>query len=170
MKKNVVMSFFMRILKAEGTPSSIARGVAIGLITGWTLPVGLQTLPTIFLAVIFRANKVIAWSCTCFTNPATVIFLYPIQCYVGSWLCFHPLKYAEFSTKFNGIIHAEKWMEVVRNFLALGKDIIVPFLVGGIFFAVITAPVAYVLTFKFVSWYQEKRQERRLKRMAVEKK
>ena len=50
MKRTVFLRTYLKIIRTEGTPSSIARGVSIGLAVGLIIPVGLQTLPAIFLA------------------------------------------------------------------------------------------------------------------------
>ena len=50
MRKNSLYKLYLKVVKAEGTPECIARGVAVGLTVGLILPIGFQTLPALALA------------------------------------------------------------------------------------------------------------------------
>ena len=138
--------------------------MALGLFIGFILPVGLQTLPALALAFLLKANKVLTWTFTCISNPATVFILYPIQCYTGSLLILHPLNYTELSEKFGAIISADGFRESCSAFASLGWDIIVTFFVGGLFYGTILGFAGYWTGKCLVTLYRKQREQRRLKR------
>lgn len=165
MKVNKFRRFYVKLIKSEGTPTSIARGVAIGLAVGLIIPVGLQTLPAIFLAFVFKANKVLTWTFTCVTNPATAIVIYPFKCWIGGFLLFSPMKMDHLAEEFHDLLHAETLIGGWNAFTSLGWDILLPFFAGGLFFALLAAPLGYILSFKAVAAYHARRERRRLRLM-----
>lgn len=164
MWKKSLYKLYLKIVKAEGSPESIARGVAVGLTVGFVLPVGFQTLPALVLAFLLKANKVLSWTFTCVSNPASMFILYPFQCWVGSYLIFKPLSLKTFSSRFSVLSEASSWAEKFRALGELGLDVMVPFFAGGIFFAVISAPAGYVISRKLVLAYLRRKERLRLMR------
>ena len=160
MKRTVFLKTYLKIIRTEGTPSSIARGVALGLAVGLIIPVGLQTAPAIFLAFVFKANKVLTWMCTCVTNPATAIVIYPVQCWIGSYLIFHPISFSTFTAEFNEVVHAESIAAAWQAFTELSGVILLSFFAGGLLFAIIAAPLGGILGYKAALAYQEHRKRR----------
>lgn len=167
MRKNTLYKLYLKIVKAEGSPESIARGVAVGLTVGFVLPVGLQTLPALALAFVLKANKVLSWTFTCVSNPASMFILYPFQCWVGSYLVFNPLSLDSLSHRFSDLSKAGSWSETFHALGALGTDIMIPFFAGGVFFALISAPIGYVVSRRLVLAYL--RRKERLRQMRLEK-
>ena len=138
--------------------------MAVGLFIGFILPIGLQTIPALALAFVFKANKVLTWTFTCISNPATIFILYPIQCYTGSLLILHPLNYAELSGKFGAIVSADGFRESCAAFASLGWDIIVTFFVGGLFYGTVLGLAGYWTGKTLVTLYRKQREQRRLRR------
>lgn len=163
--KRYFRSLYMKVAKAEGTPESIAKGVAIGLCCGLIIPIGLQTVPALVLAVIFKANKFLSWTFTCVTNPASVFFIYPVQCWVGSYLIFRPLTFSRLQKDLEALATIETFADAFAVFQTMSWSIIIPFFVGGIFFAVISAVPGYWLSLKLAQKYQERKERKRLRRL-----
>ena len=170
MRKKTLYKLYLKIVKAEGTPESIARGVAVGLTVGLVLPIGTQTLPALALAFLLKANKVLSWTFTCVSNPASVFLLYPFQCWVGSYLVFKPLSMESFSSRFSALVKASSLSETFRALGELGADVIIPFFAGGVFFALISAPVGYIVSRRLVLAYLRRKERLRLKRQQKESK
>jgi uncharacterized protein (DUF2062 family) len=158
--KQSALRLYVKILQQEGTPESLARGVAIGLFNGMFFPVGTQTLPALICAFIFRANKVLSVLFTLISNPANVFLLYPIQCYTGSLIIGNPLKLGELNEKFRDFLDVMS----MDAFMALGWDIIVSFVVGGAFYGAVLGVIGYKLTYRMVSAHRSKKAMRRLNR------
>lgn len=167
--KRTISSLYLKVVKAEGSPESIAKGVAIGLVCGLIIPIGLQTLPAIFLAVVLKANKVLSWTFTCVTNPASVFFIYPVQCWIGSYLIFRPLTFSKLQGDLHALMTIETVSEAFAVFGAMSWTIIIPFFAGGIFFAIITAIPGYWLSLQLARKYQERKERKKLRRIQREK-
>ena len=161
MRKNKLYTLYLKIVRAEGSPECIARGVAVGLTIGLVLPIGTQTLPALALAFLLKANKVLSWTFTCVSNPASVFILYPFQCWVGSYLVFKPLSLDSFSSRFSALAEASTLSETFRELGALGADVMIPFFAGGVFFAVICAPLGYVVSRRLVLAYHRRKERLR---------
>lgn len=161
MRKTRLYRLYLKLVKAEGSPESIARGVAIGLAVGLILPVGAQTLPVLALAFLLKANKVLSWTFTCVSNPASVFILYPFQCWVGSYLVFKPLSRDVFASRFSALVNASSISETFHELGELGADILIPFFAGGVFFAVICAPLGYVVSLQLVRAYLRRKERLR---------
>ena len=164
MRKNSFYKLYLKIVKAEGTPECIARGVAVGLTVGLILPIGFQTLPALALAFLLKANKVLSWTFTCVSNPASVFILYPIQCWVGSYIVFRPLSLNSFSSRFSSLTEASSLSETFRALGELGADVMIPFFAGGVFFALVSAPIGYVVSRRLVLAYLRRKERLRQKR------
>lgn len=165
MKKFSLRRLYFKVMQQEGTPESVGRGIAIGLFIGFLLPIGTQTLPALFFAFLFKANKALTWLFTCISNPVTVFFLYPIQCYTGSWLIFRPMSFADLNDKFGAIANADGIRAVAEAFWALGSEIMITFFVGGLFYGTISAAIGYWIGSRLVRLYRKRKEKKRLERL-----
>ena len=100
---------YMRVMKHSGTPEYIARGVAVGFFVAFFIPFSLQMMIALPVALLCRAAKLVALLCTWISNPVTIAFIYPLQCYVGSHLIRRPLSYAALQKLMDGIAHHPSW-------------------------------------------------------------
>ena len=165
MKKYSLRYLYLKIIRQEGTPESVGRGIAVGLFVGFILPIGTQTFPALFLAFLFKANKALTWLFTCVSNPVTIFILYPIQCYTGSWLIFHPMSFSDLNDKFGAIANAEGISAVMQAFLALGSEIMITFFVGGLFYGTICALIGYWSGYRIVTLYRARKEKKRQERL-----
>ena len=152
------------MVRSRGTPEYIAGGVALGLTIGLIIPIGFQIVIAVPLAFLLRVVKVPAVIFTFVTNHFTVIFIYPFQCWIGSYLIFKPLSLDSFSSRFSSLAEAATWTEKFRALGTLGLDVMIPFFAGGIFLALICAPAGYVISRRLVLAYLKKKEQIRLKR------
>jgi hypothetical protein len=74
---------YRRIVRLQGTPITLARGMGIGVIIGCVMPPGTQIAAVVPLAVLLRANVATAIAGTFISNPATFAPLYAFNCHVG---------------------------------------------------------------------------------------
>jgi len=70
----------------------VAAALGIGFFCG-LLPVPLQTIPSVFLAWLARANLPVAIAAVWITNPVTTPLIVLIQYFVGSWALGSPAKH-----------------------------------------------------------------------------
>ncbi len=169
MRRNFFTKLYVKIISQEGTPESVGRGMAIGLFIGFILPVGLQTIPALALAFLFKANKALTWLFTCISNPASIFVLYPIQCYTGSLLVLKPISFASLDEKFGAIASADGFRAITKAFLDLGADIMIAFFAGGLFYGTIFALAGYWTGSRLVRLYRTKKAKRRAERQQKQK-
>ncbi len=161
---------YLKLVRNQEPPEYTARGVALGLFIGFIVPMGLQIVVVVPLAFLLRTSKVMAIAFTFVTNHLTVFILYPLQCFIGSYLLFHPLTYAEVSGKMHNLIHCSEWREALREMGQLGLEIGAAFFAGGALLGGIAAGLGYFLTLRLIAGYRRARDARRAARPQHEKK
>lgn len=159
------MSFgeFLKSLRAkmvgEALPvPRIAAGWALGMFVGCFIPFGMQLIVSVPLAVGLRISRVGATVATFITNPITIIFIYPAQTWLGSRVVGSPLDW----TYLKGVcarlgevslFSADGW----RTLGEIGGRILGGFFAGGLLFALVTAPITYLLVARIVTKYRKRR-------------
>jgi uncharacterized protein (DUF2062 family) len=71
------------LFKLEKDPKKIARSISLGTFFGIILPMGIQTIVTIPLSVLFKCNIVISSGATLITNPITIVPIYTLAVMLG---------------------------------------------------------------------------------------
>ena len=126
-------------------PEDVAAGWALGMFVGCAVPFGLQLLVSIPLALMMRVSKVGATLGTLITNPVTIFFIYPAQTWVMYNIIFGHRELKELPTEWT-------WASV----RALGTDVLVSFLLGGLALALILSPITYFAVKRFVIRHRAK--------------
>lgn len=155
-KKNIRQTY-LRMLKHKGTPESVGRGAAIGLMTGFAIPFSVQMLVAFPLAMLFKAAKLPSLLFTWVSNPLTIPFIYPFQCYVGSVLLGHSFSYES--------LRVASATPTLANLLGFGGEIILSFFVGGLVFGSISALIGYFIIVRLVRRHRETRLRRRERKL-----
>lgn len=156
--------YHRKVLRQTGDPGYIARGVALGLIIGWVIPMGFQIVLVLPLAFVLKAAKVPAIVFTFVSNHFTVIFLYPLQCWLGSLVLRNGLTFGKLTQMTRDVVAAlenASMREAWREFSELGWRVISSFFVGGLLLGVPSALVGYYVTLNLVRRYRRFREERR---------
>ncbi len=153
--------YYYKLVRQAGTPEYLARGMALGLFIGFLIPMGGQIIVVLVLAVWLKASKILAIAGTMVTNWFTVIIIYPLQCLIGSYLLFHPLKYSALQEQFRGLTENFSYSAL----WALGLEIAVPFFVGGLFLGIIAGFAGYRITLSLVREYRKHKELRRQKKL-----
>ena len=154
---------YLKLVKQSGAPDAVARGVAIGFFIGLIIPMGGQTVLAVALAFILRASKLPAMACTWISNPWTVIFLYPFQCYIGSKVIGGDLTFSSVSDIFAKFMKDPSF----GAFTDLGRDIVLPFFIGGAMLAVPVALISYFATYGMIVSYNKRADAKRFKRLSA---
>lgn len=162
--KRKLLYAYSKIVRADGTPEYIARGWAIGMFIGMFIPMSFQLTISIPLSFLMRGSKIGATLGTLVTNPLTVIFIYPFQCWLGNRLIGGDLSWNAIKDAIKGLLTEADF----ASFAALGWDIILSFFAGGLLFAVIATPLTYIAVYHLVLRYR--RLKAALKAKRAEKK
>ncbi len=129
--KKYLHSPYLWILNRE----SVARGVAVGLFVGIIPVLPFQTLLTICIAILIRANLPVAFLASWISNPLTIFPIAYLTYCIGIWVLGEPNQTTVFSKDFSwtmGGMH-EAW-----------QSFGVPFFVGLPLLSIGTALLGYV--------------------------
>ena len=140
------------IAREQKPAGFIARGWALGVFIGSVVPFGLQIYIALPLAFVLKCSKVGALTGTLISNPATIIFLYPAQCWVGSRLLGNALSWSMVTDSFNGVMERQDWSSLME----LSGHFIASFFAGGFLFAAIAAPATYFAVLSMVRAYRRR--------------
>lgn len=146
-----------KMVREKMPVNRIASGWAIGMFYGCVIPFGFQLILSIPTAVFFKASKIGASVGTLITNPITIWFIYPIQCYIANRLIGGNLTYEAITEAMKKVIEAGDY----STLLSLGGELVVSFFLGGFILAAICVPLTYFGVRALVSQYRLAKEKRR---------
>lgn len=162
-------ALFLKLMRTQASPASLARGVALGLFIGFLIPMGLQILVVLPLAFLLKAAKIPAVAFTFVTNHVTVFFIYPVQCWVGSYLMFNPISLQSLEAQLDGLIHAPDMQTAMVEVARMGLQLGGAFFLGGALFGVIAGVIGYICAYQAAVRFRAKLAARRASRVKVQK-
>lgn len=157
-------AIFLKLMRTQASPESLALGVALGLFIGFLVPMGLQILVVLPLAFWLKASKVPAVAFTFVTNHVTVFFIYPVQCWIGSYLMFHPFRLSVLQDQLRGLIQAPDMQTALVEISHLGLQLGISFFLGGLLFGAIAGGIGYMGTYQAAVRFRKKLADRRAAR------
>jgi uncharacterized protein (DUF2062 family) len=158
------LKLYLRLMRHPGSPKSVGRGVAAGLFSAFILPGG-HMLIAFLLAMLMRGAKGAAVLATWITNPFTIPFIWPVQCYLGSFVIGDLLSYPEIKRLLADALTSPSWSSVGT----LGLELILSFIAGGALLGVLTAVPGYFITAIMVRRYRARRLHRKTAKMVCRK-
>lgn len=146
--------YYHRLLRMEGSPEVIARGLAVGVFAGWFPWFGLQTLIALTIALVVRGNKVIAVAATWISNPLTYVPIFAFNYHIGLLVLRSP------EDEPFELTALESWQGVQE----LGSTILVPLFLGSFVVGIISASLSYFVGLRLIQRARQRRLARRRKR------
>ncbi len=137
-----------RMMREKQPPSFVARGWAIGMFYGCTIPFGFQLILSIPTAILLKGSKVGATVGTFITNHFTIFVIYPAQCWAGNLIlraCGRDVMSVERIVDELGrvgkmsMLSGEFWSALGQ----LGSGVMASFFIGGILLALVCTPLTY---------------------------
>ncbi|MBI4709919.1 MAG: DUF2062 domain-containing protein [Nitrospirae bacterium] len=120
------------------------KRISIGIFMGISPFLGLHTVGAIFLAWVFRLNKLVAFVGVAMLNPWTLVPVYSLCLWVGAKL-----------TGVKQIIPDIDWADLtILTFMEKLGYLLVPFIVGTLIIAVVSAVISYFIIHKIASKYK----------------
>ena len=86
--RRVAVYRMRRLARLEGTPHTIAAGLACGVAVSVTPLLGFHILLAAMLALVFRGSLVASAAGTFFANPWTIPVIWLASLRLGSWMLF----------------------------------------------------------------------------------
>ncbi|MFZ5759398.1 MAG: DUF2062 domain-containing protein [Thermodesulfobacteriota bacterium] len=156
--QRIVKYLYLRFIRLQGDPVTLARGVGIGVFVGQTPTIPFQSAITLFLAMYFRGAKIPALLASMLTTP----FTYYAAWKIGTWLTPWDLSWERIAAAKEIIQSGAGLAEILAEFGKLGQETIFAMLLGGVLWAAPCAIVSYFVAYKFFLVVQEKRRKKHI--------
>ncbi|MDD4317658.1 MAG: DUF2062 domain-containing protein [Victivallaceae bacterium] len=161
LNKATFIYYYLRLVKEKGTPEYVAKGWATGVFVGFLVPVGFQLVIAIPLAFLVKGSKIGATVGTFISNNFTIIVLYPLQCWIGSYILANPLSFSKIKSDMANLFKEPCY----SSLLSLGSELIASFFVGGIFLAAIFTPISYFVVKWFIIKHRHNVELRKMRKI-----
>lgn len=135
---------YLRLMRQSASAHSLAMGLAVGVFAGFLPIIPVQMAVAVALAFPVRGNKAAAALGTWVSNPVNVVPMYALMYWVGGM--FVP----------NSATFDPARLDM-RDMLASGADFFLVMLLGGMVLGIPAAFITYVLTFRGVNAYRQRR-------------
>lgn len=143
---------YLRIMRLKASTHAIALGLALGIFVGFLPIIPFQTVVALAFAFVFRASKIPAAVGTWVSNPVNLIPFYTMLYYVGRWLLPMEAPNLDFH-------HLE-----LKSMIEQGWGLVVVMFAGGVLLGIPGACITYIVTFRSVNSYRQKRMIRLIKK------
>lgn len=155
------------VVKLRSSPRSIAGGLGLGVFIAFTPTIGVQLILAFIFATFFDLNRPAAMIPVWITNPVTVAPIYTFNYWLGIKLWDGP-PLSEVSGLFIDIgrtMTSLEFWDIKEQFLAvlqMGRDILVPLLLGSLVIGLVTGLLTYFFSLKLLSIFFTRRSDKRL--------
>lgn len=151
-----------KVLHADDPPHQLALGLAIGMFVTLLPLIGIQMVLTLFLAWIFRANKLVGLPLVWISNPLTIVPIYYPSYVLGCKLMGEPVvsdKWVNLKAEW-GIVEANPlatWGMKVRFWWESLLEFVWPLGLGSLVVATVGGILTYYISLYFIRSYRIKR-------------
>ena len=155
--------YYLKFLRLQGDPHSLALGVAIGLFVGVTPTIPLHSALIIIIAWPMRGNILAALiAATAISNPLTWLPQYYFSWKIGSWLLPGHLSWNRIQSMLCLFSSDAGFKQCLSPLRQLGLEAAAVMIVGGVLLAIPFACPGYILSFKFFCTLRKKKRERHI--------
>lgn len=141
----------IRLVRLQGEPDAVGRGMALGLFIGMTPTFGIQMFLALGFAFWLKQNKIAALIGVWSTNPLTAPIIYGMEYEVGRLMM--GLSYPNVAIQFS-----------YDALSGLGWQVVAPLCLGSVVLGIPVAIIGYALTVRFVPTLRQWRVPRWPKR------
>jgi len=146
-------ALYDKIVKERKSAEFIARGWALGVFVGSVIPFGIQIYIAVPLSFLLKGSKIGALTGTLISNPLTILFLYPAQCWMGSRLLGKNISWDTISEALKGVLSHQDWSSLSQ----LSGHLVTSFFAGGLMLAAVFTPLVYFFVLHLVRNYRRVR-------------
>ncbi|MEM7196784.1 MAG: DUF2062 domain-containing protein [Pseudomonadota bacterium] len=151
----------LRVNRLPGSPRGIAGGIAIGAAVSMTPLIGLHVLLALGLAWAFKRNIIAALIGTAVGNPWSFPFIWWMSYSIGDGI----LSLFDMAHDYGGVPLLVLRIDQVNPDMDLFPVIFANMIIGCIPMMIVTWFVVYRLCIPIITRFQNKRRQRRLKKM-----
>lgn len=154
--------YLIRLKRLRGTPSSLARGCAIGAAIAITPTLPLHTVLIVALTLLFRSSTIAGLLvATVISNPLTFALQYWLAWRIGDSILPNRLSWDRLQNVLTTIRH-QGILDSLHTLNELSMDALFVLLGGGILLAIPLGVSTYFLAYHFFDKIQQKRQQKHL--------
>ena len=146
-------SLYAKIVKERKSAEFIARGWSLGVFVGSVIPFGIQIYIALPLSILLKGSRIGALTGTLISNPVTILFLYPAQCWVGSRMLGKDVSWGAISEAMKDVLTQQDWSSLSK----LSGHLVTSFFAGGLLLAAIATPAVYFAVLHLVRNYRRLR-------------
>lgn len=159
----LVRYYYLKFLRLQGDPKSLARGIAIGIFIGITPTVPLHTVLILGFCLLFRASKVAGILASIIvSNPLTFFIQYYFSWLVGTAIFPGLLSWQRLQEMMDVLSTAsgyDGFKSSLSAISALGFDAITVLVVGGTLLALPFTALSYYYSLKLFTKIRDKRSK-----------
>ena len=165
-RKMAYDAFVAPLLFARHPPWYDARGVSLGLIVGFGVPIGAQIVTLGLLRSVNRFNFLIAVAFSFVCNPLNMLPLYYGYYRLGAYVtgCGNRMDFAVFNKLMDPVTDSIYFWEAATAFAHLGTELLLAWFISAVILSVVFGILGYLVTFKI----QHFRCARRAAKMGIE--
>lgn len=146
-----------RLLALDDPPERTALAFSVGVFIACSPFLGLHTILATMIAVWFRLNKVAVFGGVWVNNPFLTMVPIILASYeIGAWLIGRhgPVPAGIELLKHPRIFSGDYW----RLLAVDGRDLLLPYLVGGLILSVVCSTASYPVTLSILRWRRAARK------------
>ncbi|MBU6229906.1 MAG: DUF2062 domain-containing protein [Cyanobacteria bacterium REEB459] len=136
--------YYLRLLRLQGSPEYLARGIASGVFSGCFPLFGLQIIIGLALATLLRGNRLMAAAATWVSNPLTYLPLFSFNYQVGYWLLGRPSN--------RDLTELDSW----QAWMDMGTEVSTRLLLGSCIVGLGAAITSYYGGLALIYWLRKK--------------
>jgi uncharacterized protein len=153
---------YLRFIRLRGTPHSLALGTAIGISIGIAPTLPFNSLLTLALTLVMRANPIAGiLAATVVSNPLTFIPQYYCLWRIGNFFLPNRLSWARIETFLHQLCQVD-FFDKINLIRELGLDTVLVMMTGGIIIAIPAGILSYLLAYRFFFTLRLARQKKHL--------
>ena len=146
-------SLYDKLVRERKSAEFIARGWSIGVFVGSVIPFGVQIYVALPLSFLLKGSKIGALTGTLISNPLTIFFLYPAQCWAGSRILGKNVSWEAITEAMKDVMTHQDWSSLSH----LSGHLVTSFFAGGLMLAAVSTPLAYFGILYLVRHYRRVR-------------
>ena len=158
--KRTFRYYYLRFIRLQGSPHSLAMGAALGAGIGITPTLPLHTVCIIAATLLFRVNTIAALMvATVFSNPLTFVAQYYYSWKIGDMLLPGRLSWERLQQVL-ALVKEAGFIDGIKILSSLSVDAMLVLQLGGVVIAIPLGIVVYLFSIRLFTRLQEKRRHK----------
>jgi len=154
--------YFLRLKRLQGSPYSLAMGLALGSSIAITPTLPLHTVMIVSSTLLLRANTIAALLiATVISNPLTFILQYWLAWRIGDFFFPDRLSWLRLKTVLTTLMD-QGIIDSLHTLSKLSMDAMLVLLTGGMILAIPLGLLTYFVSYDFFYKLRQKRQQKHL--------